>query len=98
MSKAHLSYKAREDFAQIWDYIAVDSPRAADRMVAKILETCEMLARNPHAGELSERFGTGIRVFTVRPYVIVFEPVNNGAHILRVVHSARDLDALFETE
>jgi toxin ParE1/3/4 len=95
MKKARLSDPAELDLAELWFHIARDSPTAADRLVRRILDTCDVLAQRPFAGELYEKFGPDTRIFTVRPYVIVFRPSDDGIEVMRVVHGARDLEALF---
>ena len=37
-----------ENFAEIWDFIAEDSPAAADKVIADILDTIEALVPFPH--------------------------------------------------
>jgi plasmid stabilization system protein ParE len=38
------------DFAEIWDLIAEDSPATADKLIADILDTIEALVPFPHQG------------------------------------------------
>jgi len=95
MSKARLSDPAELDLSELWFHVARDSPTAADRLVRRILDTCDMLAQHRFAGELHERFGADARIFTVRPYVVVFRPSDEGIEVMRIVHGARDLEALF---
>ncbi len=42
--------EVEHDFAEIWDFIAEDSPAAADNVIADILDTIENLVPFPHQG------------------------------------------------
>jgi hypothetical protein len=50
MSRYVLSSEALLKLDDIWGYIAQDDIEAADRWIAKLLDACEMLARNPRVG------------------------------------------------
>ena len=45
-----LSSYALHDLFEIWDHIRQDSPDAADRVEAELLDKCESLARMPGQG------------------------------------------------
>ncbi|MGB7264883.1 MAG: type II toxin-antitoxin system RelE/ParE family toxin [Terracidiphilus sp.] len=47
MSKYVLSSGADADLDQIWEYIARDSPDAADRWIEELFNAFELLARSP---------------------------------------------------
>jgi len=49
---------ARQDRADIWDYIAADSVAAADRMDATFSEAASRLAIFPKLGRVGEIEGT----------------------------------------
>ena len=50
-----ISAAAEADIAEIWEYIARDSPVNADRFVYRIFQTCqETLASNPPIGRTRE--------------------------------------------
>ena len=37
----------------------------------------------------------GLRLFSVRPYVIIYQVAGDGIHVVRIVHGARDFPSLF---
>ncbi len=37
-----------------------------------------------------------LRSFTVRGYMIFYQPFENGIDILRILHSSRDVETIFE--
>ena len=77
-------------------------PDAADRVQEAIFDGFDMLARNPALGRKREfRHHQNIRSWVVTEftnYLIFYRelPDGSGVEILRVLHGARDLDALFE--
>jgi plasmid stabilization system protein ParE len=45
-----LAPDAVQDLEDIWEFIALDSPEAADRWVEKLLDSCDAIARTPAIG------------------------------------------------
>ncbi|MCI0362002.1 MAG: type II toxin-antitoxin system RelE/ParE family toxin [Planctomycetaceae bacterium] len=88
---------AREDLIDIWEYIAHDNPQAADRMLDRIWDGFRVVAKFPQGGTLRPELATNLRCYTVGNYVIYFRPTANGIEVARVLHGARDVDALFES-
>lgn len=86
---------ADNDLYAITDGIAQENPTAARRWLAKIVETCKMLADNPAVGEARNDLGiSGCRSFSVGNYVIFFRAVEGGIEVARVLHGARDIRSL----
>lgn len=83
-------------------HICADNPDAADRVQEAIFDGFDLLARNPALGRKREfRRHQNIRSWVVTEftnYLIFYRelPDGSGVEILRVLHGARDLDALFE--
>ncbi|MGH2587886.1 MAG: type II toxin-antitoxin system RelE/ParE family toxin [Dehalococcoidia bacterium] len=94
MSSVSLSAPARRDIDDIIDYIATDSPRAAERVRVQLQATCELLAATPQAGRRRDELGSGIRSFPVGSYVIFYRPIDGGVEIIRVLHGRRDINAI----
>ena len=96
-----LSPLAVEDVDLIHTYIFADNPEAADRVQEAIFDSFTLLARSPILGrERHFRRRKNIRSWVVtnfRNYVIFYRelPDGSGVEIVRVLHGARDLDALF---
>ena len=59
---------------------------------------CRRIGEFPHAGAPRPHWGEGIRIAVHGRCVIVYRVGNETVQVLRVVHGARDLDALFEEE
>ena len=86
---------AAEDIAEICDHIADDSLRAADRWVDQLDEQFQLLATQPRMGRARGELSPGLRSFPFGRYVIFYEPIDGGIDVVRVLHSARDVDAQF---
>jgi toxin ParE1/3/4 len=94
MAGYRLSRLARSDLDQIWDYIAHDNPPAARAMIARIIGALDNLFIFPNLGPLRDDLSPGLRSFPVRPYLILYRPRGGAIEVSRIVHGARNLDAL----
>ena len=92
------SPRAKSDLVEIWDYIAEDSEARADAFIDRIDKKFRTLAQRPGMGRLRDELSVDLRSFPVGRYVIFYRPLSNGVNIVRVLHSARDLDTDFFTE
>jgi toxin ParE1/3/4 len=97
MAIIRLSHLADVDLDTIRDFIARDSPAAANTMLEQLFDTLELLAANPEIGQRRDDLQPGARAHSMRPYVIVYHPADDGIHVIRVVHGARDYPSLFLT-
>jgi plasmid stabilization system protein ParE len=100
VGKYSLSPEALEDLDTIWEYIAQDNREAADRVVESAYRACANLAAHPQLGPL-KRFPNNdppdIRFFVLTDfpsYLIFYRPMPDGLEIIRVLHSAQDIDGL----
>jgi toxin ParE1/3/4 len=87
---------AAADLREIWIYIAKDSPRAADRLVDRIQRLFPKLADTPAIGRTREELAPLLRSLPVGNYLIFYRPFPDGIEITRVLHGARDLEAVFQ--
>lgn len=86
---------AEEDLINIWILVALDNPAAADRLLDRIGERIALLADFPEAGVAREDIAEGLRMLTVGSYVVLYRLAGRRVEIVRVVHGARDVTALF---
>jgi toxin ParE1/3/4 len=56
---------------------------------------CQLYADSPLLGDLREELGENVRRFHVGRYEVLYCPAEVGILILLVVHSARDIEAVF---
>ena len=89
---------AETDILEIWDYIADDSLTAADRWVDQLDEQFRVLATQPMMGRARNELAPGVRSFPCGRYVVFYVPLDDGIDVVRVLHGARDIDAVFNPE
>lgn len=56
----------------------------------------KVLADHPEMGRAREELAIALRSFPVGNYVIFYRTVKETVQVIRVLHGARDLDALWE--
>jgi toxin ParE1/3/4 len=88
--------QADADLTQIALHIAEQNPEAADHWLEIIDEKCQALSRMPEIGRKRFDLANGLRSFAVKNYVIFYRPFPNGIQVIRVLHGARDIPALFD--
>lgn len=86
--------RARQDLAEILEYIARDKPLAAENWVITIEERCRLIASTPEFGEKRPEYGPEIRSSVVGRYVIFYRPVEDGIEVVRVITGDRDIRTL----
>lgn len=98
MPKLTFSRLAEEDLSSIAEYIARDSKEAARRFVSFLETKCLLLSESPLIGRSRNDIRHGIRTFPVKTYIIIYRPIDDGVEIVRVLHSAMDIEAIFSEE
>ncbi len=95
MRQYELSARADSDLADIWLYIARDSPENADRFMDRLYEAFQKLADMPGMGhqrdDLAEQ---SLRIWPVGQFLIIYRPEANLLRIVRVVNGYRDVAGL----
>jgi toxin ParE1/3/4 len=93
--------EVRRDLVGIADYISGDSADAGERFLAAAEQTFQFLAINRGVGQLCEFADpacVGMRAWPVdgfRNHLIFYRTTEEGVEIVRVLHGARDIEALF---
>ncbi len=97
---AHVTRRplAAADILEIWDYIAEDSIEQADRWVDRLDEKLGLLATQPLMGRARGELAADVRSFPFGRYVIFYTTIAGGIDVVRVLHSARDIDAIFSED
>ncbi|MEW6363025.1 MAG: type II toxin-antitoxin system RelE/ParE family toxin [Acidobacteriota bacterium] len=93
-----ITREAETDLVELWVHIAGRSFRAADNYVNLIRRRCSALARTRGLGRLREELAPGLRSFPVGNHVVFYRPAEYGIQVIRVLHGARDIDAIFARE
>lgn len=82
--------QARDDLVAIRDWIAEDNERAAERVIARVVQTAMMFGQFPLMGRAGIVEGT--REFSVvgLPYVIIYRIASETElDVLTIIHSRR---------
>ncbi len=80
---------ALQDLHQVRNYIAVDSPQAADETMKRIGEAVETLILHPNLGRLGRVRGTRELIVVGTPYLIPYRIKKTRIEILAVIHGSR---------
>ena len=96
MSIVTKTVRAEQDLEEIWFYIALDNIVAADNLLDDINSSCQLLAMQPQAGRLRPELAPELRSFPVGRYVVFYQPQDDGIEVVRVLHSARDIESIAE--
>ena len=93
---------ALRDLDQHATFIQRDSPQAAIRFLDAAEASFRLLADMPELGErqqFEQEKLAGLRAWQVRGfenYLIFYQPVEHGIEVIRVLHAARDIAAVFQ--
>ncbi|MBL28520.1 MAG: plasmid stabilization protein [Rhodospirillaceae bacterium] len=87
---------ARADLEAIWSYIAADDPERATAFLRALERRTLVLAENPRLGPARFPNFPGLRCFSAEGYLIIYRPLpeETGIELVRLIHGARDLEAL----
>lgn len=96
MTTPIITPEAEEDIDEILAYIALDNFEASIAFFARLIDRFETLAANPKAGRERPEINEGLRSFPHGNYLIFYRVWAGGVAITRVIHSARDLDEMFD--
>jgi plasmid stabilization system protein ParE len=87
-----ISPQAREDIWDIWSYIARDGEEAADQWILRLLETFDLLARNPRIGHTRKDLTADELLFwAVEMYLVLYRLKGDAIEIAAVTQGSRDI-------
>jgi addiction module RelE/StbE family toxin len=93
--KLVFSDEAKQDLTEIGDHIASDSPQRAVAFVRALRASALKLARRPKAFAILPRYAPlGIRRHVHGNYLIFYRIEGEQVSVIRILHGARDYDAL----
>ena len=95
MARFTLLREAENDLIEIWQYIAEDDQEAATRVLYSLDEKFHRLAQNSKLGPARPDIAPELRYFIEGNYLILYREAAEGIEVVRVVHGARSLKALF---
>jgi plasmid stabilization system protein ParE len=90
MAAVRWTQRARDDLRDIHDFIARDSPRAAEALVERLLTATERLAVFPESSRVVPEFpALGYQEIIVSSYRVLYRLADNPVWITAVVHGRR---------
>ena len=98
MAAVTFSPKSRQDLLDIGDYIAKDSRANARRFVGKLMEQCKRIGNAPLGYAGREDLAPSLRMAALGRYVIFFRVIDGVVRIERILHGARNLPAVLESD
>ena len=97
--------QSEEDAYATYRYIAIDSVDAAEAYFDALFDTFDVLLKHPKMGVVVEEAKGelhGLRLIPVsskfRKHLIFYLPKEKSIHIVRILHSSRDVEPLFAEE
>jgi toxin ParE1/3/4 len=94
--------QAREDLLLIYEFVGLDNPAAAERLLASIEDKTTLLIHHPRIGPRRPDIRPATRLLLEGPYLILYEThpdTDDGpiaeVEIVRVVDGRRDLTRPF---
>lgn len=91
-----ISYLAERDLNAIYDYIAEENPAAALQVIIRLEEQFNTISDMPNIGRKREELAASLRSSPQGRYVIFYRDFKDCVEIARVIHSARDIDSIFD--
>jgi toxin ParE1/3/4 len=93
MPQISITPAAEDDLLNIWVYVALDNPEAADRIFQSAENTFNLLADMPGIGTVywtTNAFLKRLRFFPIKRfqnYIVYYREITDGIEIVRVLHS-----------
>lgn len=93
MTDVIVSRRAEEELREIWRWIALDSPDAADRVLLRIDTKLQALRDFPDIGTIRDDIRPGVRMLVEGNYLLLYEhrEVDGLVELVSVVDGRRDL-------
>jgi plasmid stabilization system protein ParE len=88
--RVHWTENAIGHLVNIYEYIAINSPTFAKRMVDRITRRSEQIADHPFSGrKVPEYESDDVRELIETPYRIIYRIKSDQIDVLAVIHGAR---------
>jgi toxin ParE1/3/4 len=95
MSSYIISPSASRDLNQIADYFLARNLEAGEKLFRDFNKKCQKLARFPNLGRSYSHINPSLRGLPLDGYIIIYQVIDDGIEILRVVSGRQDLELLF---
>ena len=95
MSNYIISPSASRDLNQIADYFLPRNLEAGEKLFKEFNKKCQNLANFPNMGRSYAYIKPLLRGLPLNGYIIIYQIIDDGIEILRVVSGRQDLESLF---
>lgn len=97
MAKYHLTNKAVEDLADIWNYTFEEwSENQADKYYLLLLDSCKEVAENPNLGKQYDNVTDQLLGYKSNEHILFYQIISsNEIEIIRILHGRMDLKSKF---
>ena len=95
MSNYIISPSATKDLNQIADYFLTRNLEAGEKLFKEFNKKCQNLANFPNMGRSYAYIKPSLRGLPLDGYIIIYQVIDDGIKILRVVSGRQDLESLF---
>lgn len=98
MSNYIIAPSASRDLNEIADYFLTINLEAGEKLFREFNKKCQNLAKFPSIGRSYAHIKASLRGLPLDGYIILYQVLDDGVEILRVVSGNRDLESLFADE
>ena len=88
------SQNALSDLHAVYDYIALENPDYAQKVLKRIEVAVDRLADHPQLGRVSRVEGVRELIISNTPYIVAYKKFEGCLNIIAVIHSSRKLTAI----
>ncbi len=96
--KLSVTQEADDDLFEIFIHHSLFGLEVAQRLVDGIIDIFDKLIRFPEIGRARPELGPLLRSFPARKYLIIYQVLGEEIQIVRVLHQAQDIGAIFDEE
>jgi toxin ParE1/3/4 len=96
VARYRVSPQAKADLKVIANYLIEDNPDRAISFTEEFVAKFRQIGDRPNSYTARDDLRSGLRSAVHGKYLIFYRVDAHGAHILRVVHGARNLTAIFK--
>lgn len=98
MTQSFISQAALQDLDEIFDYFAGINIEAGEKFVNEFKKKCQYLAQFPKLGRSYGEIRPNLRGVPLMNYVILYQVIDGGVEIVRVISAYRDLGSIFSED
>ena len=95
MSMYIIAPSASKDLNQIADYFLARNLEAGEKLFREFNKKCQNLANFPNIGRSYAHIRPSLRGLPLDGYIIIYQIIDDGVEILRVISGRQDLESLF---